>query len=109
MAIGEFAHHSLIGDYSEPPGNIRPWILSSTTAPANGSYVMKSVQFPINLPIDRSGGAPFNYLPFGSFHAVGGAHFLFVDGSVHFLNDDISFDIYQNMATVADGESAASI
>ena len=41
----------------------------------------------------------FNDLFFGSYHS-GGAHFVFADGSVHFLNDSIDFQIYQDLATI---------
>ena len=44
-----------------------------------------------------------NDLPFGSEHP-GGAFFALVDGSVHFLHDDIDFTIYQDLATKCGGE-----
>ncbi len=39
---------------------------------------------------------------FRSLHA-GGAHFLFVDGSVHFLNENIAYLTYQKLGGRADG------
>lgn len=35
----------------------------------------------------------------------GGTQFVFVDGSVHFLNDTINFGTYQAMATIDGGET----
>ena len=40
---------------------------------------------------------------FGSEH-TGGAHFAFVDGSVHFLSENLDFTLYQNLSDKADGE-----
>lgn len=44
-----------------------------------------------------------NDLPFGSEHP-GGAFFSMVDGSVHFLADELEFTILQDLATKAGGE-----
>jgi len=41
----------------------------------------------------------FNNLWFASRH-VGGAHFLMVDGSVHFLSENINFRTYKDLATI---------
>lgn len=43
-----------------------------------------------------------NTANFGSDH-VGGAHFLFSDGSVHFLSENMNFTLYQNLSDKADG------
>ena len=54
----------------------------------------------------KPGGAPatmqFNNLLFGSFHP-GGANFVFVDGSVHFVSDDVEIETYLAYAS-RDGE-----
>ena len=42
---------------------------------------------------------PFNHLPFGSKHPSG-CHFVYVDGSVHFLLEDMSFNLLRNLATI---------
>ena len=41
----------------------------------------------------------FNYLAFGSEHP-GGANFLFVDGHVEFLNDNLPLVELRNLATI---------
>ncbi len=80
-------------------------------------YSVKNVRWPINAKhaavgyymFDESAppGAPktllFNDVMFGSNHP-GGAHFLFADGSVHFLSETIDFTIYQDLATINGGE-----
>lgn len=40
----------------------------------------------------------FNDLPFGSFHP-GGVNFVYADGSVHFINDDIDLRLYEALAS----------
>ncbi len=42
---------------------------------------------------------PFNHLPFGSKHPVG-SHFVYADGSVHFLQENMSFNLLRNLATI---------
>ena len=43
-----------------------------------------------------------NTANFGSEH-IGGAHFVFTDGSVHFLSENMNFELYQNLSDKADG------
>jgi len=49
----------------------------------------------------------FNDEPFGSEHP-GGTHFLFCDGSVHFLNEDIDIGTYRSVAS-RNGQEVASL
>jgi prepilin-type N-terminal cleavage/methylation domain-containing protein len=107
LAISEFVQIDLKGGtYTTPPGNVRPWILGATEDTSKGTYAMKVAVHPLNARFDRSAdGIPFNHLPFGSFHP-GGGHFAAADGSVHFLPDTISFDVYRYLMTVDGGEVA---
>ena len=105
LAIGEFVHRdTLNGAFVEPPGNVRPWILGCNSG--SGSYAFKVIEHPPNIRLDRvADGIPFNHLPMGSFHP-GGAQFVMVDGSVHFIADGIDFDTYQSLATCNGNEAA---
>ncbi len=79
-------------------------------------------RYPLNSPLEQVGyykghedddrpGAPtaaekrvsYNNLPFGSFHP-GGANFSRVDGSVEFLTDNITPELFAAMASKAGGE-----
>jgi len=51
-----------------------------------------------NMPDNASKSMGTNNLLFGSFHPSG-ANFVYVDGSVHFLPDDIDLDIYEALAS----------
>ena len=109
LAIGEFVQIDVTAvaaavNYSTPPGNVRPWILG---AHGNGSlWASKVLVHPVNVRVNRvADGIPFNHLPHGSMHA-GGTYFLLGDGSVSFVADGISFDVYQKLGTCAGGELA---
>ncbi len=68
------------------------------TAPLNLEPAHVSVDFVANSgcgdPMDRVRN-------FGSLHP-GGALFLFADGSVHFLDDNVDLALYQNLSRTAD-------
>jgi prepilin-type processing-associated H-X9-DG protein len=51
------------------------------------------------------GGNPYTNGGFGSEHA-GGTLFVFVDGHVSFVNDNIDEDSYWHTATIAGGEES---
>lgn len=81
------------------------------------SIATKNVRYPINadpgqfgyytLDADAPPGADkslkVNDFYFGSHHP-GGAHFAFVDASVHFLADDIDINLYRDLASRNGGE-----
>ena len=104
MAIGERTY------------NLRIWIrgaqyqgnLSNPSAVCVTST--KNIRYPINADPTVYCYAPcttmtlwFNDLFFGSQHP-GGAHFVFADGSVHFLADEIELEVYRDMASTDGGE-----
>ena len=45
-----------------------------------------------------------NVRGFFAYHS-GGAHFVFVDGSVHFIQDSISLEAYRALSTIAGEET----
>lgn len=100
MAILEFVHRD--PDSPTPPGNVRPWILSSNDD--KGLYVAKVVGFAPNQPVSRGlDGVLFNHLPFGSNHPSGlGA--MMGDGSVRFIDDFVAISVFTAMATAAQAD-----
>jgi len=112
LCVGEFAHldRNPSSPYSEPPGNVRAWILGSTvTEDERGSFAFKVVMHQPNAKVDRvpasGSGAPFNWLPMSSFHH-GGINFLLGDGSVTFLLESIDLTLYKQLATCNGREPA---
>ena len=103
FAILEYTHLDRTGDeYSQPPGNVRGWIMGGNNAYAGFGF--KVLSHSPNSPLDRrADDVKFNHLPMSSFHP-GGINSLLADGSVDFLTDDVNFDVYQAMATVDRGE-----
>jgi prepilin-type N-terminal cleavage/methylation domain-containing protein/prepilin-type processing-associated H-X9-DG protein len=106
LAMGETNHH------------VRTWIRGSTNTNAvsltyNSNCIVqaKNIVLPINsdpkvwIYAGSSGNTmPFNNFYFGSFHPHG-ANFVFADGSVHFLKQTISFEVYKDLASIAGGET----
>ncbi|MFM9025553.1 MAG: DUF1559 domain-containing protein, partial [Planctomycetaceae bacterium] len=101
LAILEFVHTDTDGGpYSQPPGNVRPWIAVSNGQKA--LYATKVAKLVPNQKINRnSDNQPFNWLPFGSLHAAG-VQAVMGDGSVRFLAESIAISVFQGLAT-ADG------
>ncbi|MCA9267883.1 MAG: DUF1559 domain-containing protein [Planctomycetales bacterium] len=99
--MGEFVQRDYKGgQFVDPPGNTRAWILGATRGGSRGLYSMKVFENAPNALVDRvADGIPFNYLPMGSFHS-GGLQFLLCDGSVHFVSSNIEMKVYEDMATV---------
>jgi len=109
LAMGEFVHIDFQsgGGFSDPPGNVRSWILGATSSETNAAvYTFKVIVHPLNAKLDRiADGIGYNHLPHGSFH-VGGGNFLLGDSSVHFVTDGIDINIYQALATINGDEVA---
>ena len=111
LAIGEFVHIDFEGTAAFP-GNIRPWIIGGNGTPGGSSgsgsaasYAFRSIEYMLNSRVNRAdNGVYFNWLPMTSHHTGRGCNFATADGSVHFLVEDMEFDIYQGMATCAGGE-----
>ncbi len=98
----------MVGEISSKPANsnsYRAWIQGASNGNNNfASYACKNINRPIG-PSGYSGGVAtrlFNDVRFGSNHP-GGAHFLFGDGSVHFVSENIDFNTYQAAAHREDG------
>lgn len=73
--------------------------LRNTGTPMNAVKPARAGSTPVVMPAHPPqwvGG-------FGSYH-VGGAQFLFGDGAVRFLGDEISMPVYQRLGNRADGE-----
>ncbi|MDY0170335.1 MAG: DUF1559 domain-containing protein [Thermoguttaceae bacterium] len=112
LALAEFVQIDLLpgsgtNSFSNPPGNVRAWVMGAVDGTSYASYTLKVAVHPLNSRFDRvADGVSFNHLPFGSYHP-GGGHFAAADGSVHFLSDSISFDLYRQLMTVDGGESVS--
>ena len=111
LTMGEFVQidtvpGSAASNFAAPPGNVRAWILGTTTANSRGMYAFKVIRdIPINAKVNRNAdGIPFNFLPFSSYHP-GGAHFLLGDGSIRFIAESIDLEMYQHLATINGGET----
>ena len=105
-AIMEFVQIDRIASsYSDPPGNVRPWIFGGHTT--QSCYPIKVLDHTPNTPLDRTADATkFMYLPMGSFHP-GGLNVLYADGSVGFVSDGISEVVYWAHGTV-DGQEVVT-
>ncbi|PQO46072.1 DUF1559 domain-containing protein [Blastopirellula marina] len=105
IMIGDYIHRDRTGSNSGYPGNVRCWIIGTTSVAKGALYNLKIIyEDTVNSRRDRaSDGLAFNHLPFGSFHP-GGANFAATDGSVHFLPETINFDTYRAIATVNGSE-----
>jgi len=102
----------IMGEISSKPnpgwGNsYRAWIQGANTdQPGVANYACKNIRHPIG-PSGYNGNNPgrlFSDVRFGSNH-TGGAHFLFADGSVRFVSENIDFQTYQAAATKDEGET----
>ena len=77
---------------------------SSDSSSGNAGCACKSMYAGIG-PIGYSSSDPlryFNHTRFNSNHE-GGCHFLFADGSVHFISENVDFNVYQAAGARNDG------
>ena len=87
----------------------RPWTQGSRR-PADGGasmYACKNMAYGIGYSGYKEGSDPlwkFNAVRFGSQH-TGGAHFVYGDGSVTFISENIDFATYQAAGSKNDGEA----
>jgi prepilin-type N-terminal cleavage/methylation domain len=69
-------------------------------------YSVGSTYYPLNAD-KKVQNPPTSYSKYGAFRSQhkGGAQFLMADGSVHFLSENINFDLYQDLSTRDGGET----
>jgi prepilin-type N-terminal cleavage/methylation domain-containing protein len=120
IAMGESNHPALFGmgpGYGiASQGGPAPWFGgcgcvhgAPGAPPCNDPYGWslgrghRSTYYPINSSILPMGDNMENDAPFGSFHA-GGAHFVFADAHVDFINDAISMNVYRALGSIDGGE-----
>ncbi len=100
FAIGE----KRVREYRNDSGNLIDNAGSTTIDGPNylwGHFTSRNAASPMNRPITSSWG---NYdANFGSEHK-GGAQFLFGDGAVHFISENINFELYNLLASRNDGK-----
>jgi len=98
IAIGEVSESENVTRTSNTDGNFPTWAGGNDNGGCNGwrtggnTTRLASRDFYIN----RRTGVESNAC-FGSMH-VGGAQFLFADGTVRFLSENVSVTLYENMA-----------
>lgn len=129
FSIGESVHPAFYGGppnwptYGEPEGGPGCWwhggggVDVNTPEPDNfgdmsiGRF-MRHTFFALNTDLRTFAGGAFwdgnheNDAPFGSHHP-GGANFVFADGHVDFINDDIDEDTYRSLSTFGSGDLVA--
>ncbi|MDY0168316.1 MAG: DUF1559 domain-containing protein [Thermoguttaceae bacterium] len=110
FAMAEFVQIDTQPAYSNPPGNVRPWILGGNGPPHEahpGAYSAKVLVYAPNSRLNRfADGIPWNHLPMGSHHP-GGMNVLVGDGSVTSVSDSIDLELYFQLATVSGGEAVS--
>jgi prepilin-type N-terminal cleavage/methylation domain-containing protein/prepilin-type processing-associated H-X9-DG protein len=114
LAVGESVHPSKWGlgpGYGVASvGGIPGWLYGSaclqpkcTTANQSYGRDLRDTKYPINSSILPMSDDSDNDAPFGSFH-TGGANFVFADGHVAFLSQNINMTSYRALSTFAGGE-----
>ncbi|MEA1949825.1 MAG: DUF1559 domain-containing protein [Planctomycetota bacterium] len=105
-----------IADISD--GTSHTLLVGEITGAESGTYAghnfvtwnLSDTALGINGPYSRPGGGTWRYREagFSSFHAGSGCHFLFADGSTHFIIEDIDQKTLAAMTTRAGGETNAT-
>lgn len=73
---------------------------NNVTYPLNASHEQYGYYIGDNLrPEGTTADIPLNNLWFGSLHP-GGVHFAFIDGSCHFLQDQLELEVLQELSTI---------
>ena len=104
-------HGSVLAATSQNPG--ADGLFSTNSVPSSDDVIMASLNVePARSSVDMSAGPDCmdrldNIRGFFAYHP-GGAHFVFLDGSAHFVNESISIEAYRALSTIADGEVADS-
>ncbi len=75
-----------VGSFQVQEGN--------SSGPNEWSEFVASTQAPINYWADATANGRHIEMAFGSWHSVRGAQFVYADGSVHLINDDIDPAVY---------------
>ncbi|MEQ8847726.1 DUF1559 domain-containing protein [Botrimarina sp.] len=106
--IGEFVHRDcpIAQPCDEFPGNVRPWYLAAFQQRPDSVpfiYSVKELEFTPNTQGLTRVIDGWNKMPMGSYHP-GLTQFVYADGSVHVINDDIELQAYQALGTVNGGE-----
>ncbi|MEN6407130.1 MAG: DUF1559 domain-containing protein, partial [Thermoguttaceae bacterium] len=96
LAVGEFVYRATSDTTTH--GIVRPWYMSEYyTSTMTAINSIKVIKYAMN---SRTSTTPaFNFCPMGSYHP-GGANFLVGDGSVHFISDNITLDLYKSLSKV---------
>lgn len=81
----------------------KPFTKDDVLAPLNERPVASSVD---QTPGDFCRGPSDRVRGFTSFHR-GGAHFVYGDGSVHFITEDVDMRTYIALSTISGGEVVA--
>lgn len=105
LLIGEFVHRDCdptVATVQPSPGNVRPWYLAGF---GDAPYCFKVLENPPNACLSRAQGVNFNYLPMGSYHP-GITLFVYIDGSVHAIDNQVEMEVYKDYATVNGAEVA---
>jgi prepilin-type N-terminal cleavage/methylation domain-containing protein/prepilin-type processing-associated H-X9-DG protein len=96
LVVGERSMHLPSGQTND----YRSWVRGNN----GGSGATKNITYPINSTF-YNGSNNFNDISMGSNHA-GGCHFLYGDGSVRFISENINLELYKALASIRSSEVA---